>query len=63
MSYCEITSIDEVLADNTIFDSIYNDDSLTLSTINKIKRIKINPEKENTYKLLTILSVLKTARL
>lgn len=59
MSYCEITSIDEVLADNTIFDSIYNDDSLTLSTINKIKRIKINPEKENTYKLLTILSVLK----
>ncbi|KFF62081.1 hypothetical protein [Pectobacterium brasiliense] len=59
MSYCEISSIDEVLADNTIFDSIYNDDSVTLSTISKIKRLKINPEKENTYKLLTILSVLK----
>ncbi|MGE5023644.1 hypothetical protein AB8898_05635 [Yersinia enterocolitica] len=59
MSYCEIGSIDDVLTDNTIFDSLYNDDSVTLSAINKIKKLKINPEKENTYRLLTILSVLR----
>ncbi|WP_283533603.1 SIR2 family protein [Proteus mirabilis] len=59
MSYCEIGSMDEVLADTSIFDSIYNDDSVTLATINKIKRLKINPEKENTFNLLLILSVLK----
>lgn len=59
MSYCEISSIDEVLADASIFDSIYNDDSVTFATINKIKRLRINSEKENTFKLLSILSVLK----
>ncbi|WP_400374171.1 hypothetical protein [Pectobacterium carotovorum] len=59
MSYCEISSIDEVLADISIFDSIYYDDSVTLAIINKIKRLRINTEKENTFKLLSILSVLK----
>ncbi|MCU9581373.1 hypothetical protein AB7W46_14850 [Providencia rettgeri] len=59
MGYCETNAIDDVLADTRIFDSIYNDDSVTLTTINKIKRLKINPEKEITFTLLSILSVLK----
>lgn len=59
MSYCERSSIEEVLSDDGIFDSIYNDDSVTLATINSIKRLRINPEKENAFKLLSILSVLK----